>query len=137
MAIDELKLSVISSTAVTLIVFVPMMVLPGVIGKFLSYIPITVFSTLLATLFLALSVNSSLFLRISKNHNWFIRNPFAEKHMPPEQIALLAEERKGKDQRPIESQTYRESLLERIENWYEETLKWSMETMRRRRLFIW
>lgn len=94
MAINELKLSVISSTAVTLIVFVPMMVLPGIIGKFLSYIPITVFSTLLATLFLALSTNSSLFVRITKNTKWFIKSPFVEFHMSPEERALLAEERK-------------------------------------------
>lgn len=137
MAINELKLSVISSTAVTLIVFVPMMVLPGIIGKFLSYIPITVFSTLLATLFLALSTNSSLFVRITKNTKWFIKSPFVELHMSPEERALLAEERKGKEERPPESQTQRELFLERMEEWYEGTLKWSMDTLARRRMLIW
>jgi len=137
LAINELKLSVISSTAVTLIVFVPMMVLPGIIGKFLSYIPITVFSTLLATLFLALSTNSSLFVRIAKNQKWYIKSPFVELHMTPDERALLAEERKGKEQRPPESQTYRELLLERIEEWYEGTLKWWMDTLFRRRMLIW
>lgn len=137
LAINELKLSVISSTAVTLIVFVPMMVLPGIIGKFLSYIPITVFSTLLATLFLALSTNSSLFIRIAKNQKWYIKSPFVEHHMTPDERTLLAEERKGKEQRPPESQTYRELLLEWIENWYEGTLKWWMDTMFRRRMLIW
>lgn len=137
LAINELKLSVISSTAVTLIVFVPMMVLPGIIGKFLSYIPITVFSTLLATLFLALSTNSSLFVRITKNSKWYIRSPFVELHMSPEELALLAEERIWKEERPSESQTYRERLLERMEEWYEGTLKWWMDTMFRRRLLIW
>ena len=119
LAIRELKLSVISSTAVTLIVFVPMMVLPGIIGKFLSYIPITVFSSLLATLFLALSTNSSLFVRLAKNQSWYIKSPLVELHMTPEEVALLAEERIGKQERPPESETYRERLLERLENWYE------------------
>lgn len=57
--------------------------------------------------------------------------------MTPEERALLLEERKGKEQRPPESQTYRELLLERIENWYEGTLKWWMDTASRRRLLIW
>lgn len=70
-----------------------MMVLPGIIGKFLAYIPITVFSSLLATLFLALSTNSSVFVKLAKNQPWYIRSPLAEMHMTPEEIALLAEDR--------------------------------------------
>ncbi len=137
LAIRELKLSVISSTAVTLIVFVPMMVLPGVIGKFLSYIPITVFSTLIATLFLALSTNSSLFMKLARNNKWYIKSPLVELHMTPEEIQLLAEERQGKTERPPESETYREKLIEGIEDWYERNLKWWMETNFRRRSLIW
>lgn len=137
LAIRELKLSVISSTAVTLIVFVPMMVLPGVIGKFLSYIPITVFSTLIATLFLALSTNSSLFMKLARNNKWYIKSPLVELHMTPEEVQLLAEERQGKTERPAESETYREKLIEGIEDWYERNLKWWMETNFRRRSLIW
>jgi len=92
---------------------------------------------LLATLFLALSTNSSLFIRIAKNQKWYIKSPFVELHMTPEERLLLVEERKGKEQRPIESQTYRELLLERMEEWYEGTLKWWMDTLFRRRVLIW
>ena len=114
-----------------------MMVLPGVIGKFLSYIPITVFSTLIATLFLALSTNSSLFMKLARNNKWYIKSPLVELHMTPEEIQLLAEERQGKTERPPESETYREKLIEGIEDWYERNLKWWMETNFRRRSLIW
>lgn len=137
MAIQELKLSVISSTAVTLIVFVPMMMLPGIMGKFLAYIPITVFSSVLATLVLALTVNSSIFVRIVKPLKYFIRHPLVEDHLSADEKMLLDEERSEKEERPPESETVREKIIERFEGWYEKTLIWWLETQSRRRMAIW
>lgn len=94
LAVRELKLSVISSTAVTLIVFVPMMLLPGIVGKFLAYIPITVFSSLLATLFLSMTTNSSVFIKLAKPGTTYVRQPLVEAHLPPDELLLLEEERK-------------------------------------------
>ncbi len=136
LAIKELKLSVIASTAVTLIVFVPMMLLPGIIGKFLAYIPITVFSSLLATLFLSLTTNSSLFTKLAKTLQTYIRQPLVENHITDEERTLLDHERSTKQERPAESETRREKLLERTEKWYENTLTWWMETKKRRRILI-
>lgn len=136
LTIRELKLSVISSTAVTLIVFVPMMLLPGIVGKFLAYIPITVFSSLLATLVLSLTTNSSLFLKLSKNSQTFVRHPLVEDHLSKDEITLLEEERKNKQERPAESESSREKLLEKIEDWYEKNLTWWMETKTRRLIVI-
>jgi multidrug efflux pump len=45
---------VISSTATTLAVFVPLLSWPGVVGQFMKYIPATVILCLLASLFMAL-----------------------------------------------------------------------------------
>lgn len=42
-SIKELKSSLITGTFATLFAFLPMIFLPGIIGKFLSYIPITTF----------------------------------------------------------------------------------------------
>ncbi len=114
-----------------------MMVLPGIIGKFLAYIPITVFSSLLATLFLSLSTNSSVFVKLAKNQSWYIKSPLAEMHMTPEEITLLTEDRTGKKERPASSETRREKIIEHMEDWYEKTLKWWMETSGKRRFLIW
>lgn len=137
LAVRELKLSVISSTAVTLIVFVPMMLLPGIVGKFLAYIPITVFSSLLATLFLSMTTNSSVFIKLAKPGTTYVRQPLVEAHLPPDELLLLEEERKWKIERPPESESRREKLIEHVEAWYEDTLKWWLETKKRRQLAIW
>lgn len=137
LAVRELKLSVISSTAVTLIVFVPMMLLPGIIGKFLAYIPITVFSSLLATLFLSMTTNSSVFIKLAKPGTTYVKQPLVEAHLPADELLLLEEERKGKIERPPESESRREKLIEYVEAWYESTLQWWLETKKRRQLAIW
>ncbi|MBP6257017.1 hypothetical protein KA405_04905 [Patescibacteria group bacterium] len=49
-----------------------MMVLPGVLGKFLAYIPITIFATLVAILFLALTLNSALYYKLSTPNKTYI-----------------------------------------------------------------
>jgi len=137
LAVKELKLSVISSTAVTLIVFVPMMLLPGIVGKFLAYIPITVFASLLATLFLSMTTNSSVFIKLAKPSKTYVKQPLVEAHLPADELLMLEEERKGKIERPPESESRREKLIERVEAWYEETLKWWLATKQRRLLAIW
>lgn len=57
--------------------------------------------------------------------------------MTPEELQLLNEERQGKTERPAESETFREKIIEGIEDWYEKNLKWWMEKNGRRRLLIW
>lgn len=57
----------ISSSLCNMIVFLPMMLLPGIMGKFLSFIPITIFVTLLASTILASTLNNALFIKVNKN----------------------------------------------------------------------
>tara|TARA_Y100000780_G_scaffold211112_2_gene210216 strand:- start:410157 stop:413309 length:3153 start_codon:yes stop_codon:yes gene_type:complete len=45
---------IIGSTITTLVVFIPLLFWPGMIGKFMQYLPITVLITLTASLFMAL-----------------------------------------------------------------------------------
>lgn len=40
-------------------------------------------------------------------------------------------------ERPPESESRREKLIEHVEAWYEDTLKWWLETKKRRQLAIW
>ena len=45
---------IISSTITTLMVFLPLLVWPGIVGQFMKYLPITVISVMSASLFMAL-----------------------------------------------------------------------------------
>jgi len=53
-ASKRMALPVISSTATTLVVFMPLLFWPGIVGEFMKYFPITVLMTLTASLLMAL-----------------------------------------------------------------------------------
>lgn len=67
LAIRDYKRPLIAWTATTLAAFLPMLSLPWVLWKFLAYIPITVFSVLVAALFFSMSTNSALFYKLTKS----------------------------------------------------------------------
>jgi multidrug efflux pump subunit AcrB len=53
-SIHEFRQALISGTLTTLAVFLPLFSLPGTLGKFLTFIPITIFIVLTASLFISL-----------------------------------------------------------------------------------
>ena len=53
----EVGLAVAASTATTVAAFAPMLLWPGIIGKFMSYMPLTLIVTLTSSLFVALIIN--------------------------------------------------------------------------------
>ena len=53
----EVAWPIIASTATTVAVFLPLLFWPGIMGEFMSYLPKTVITSLLASLFVALVVN--------------------------------------------------------------------------------
>ncbi|MEP0548329.1 MAG: efflux RND transporter permease subunit [Rhodothermales bacterium] len=53
----EVGAAVAASTATTVAAFAPMLLWPGIIGKFMSYLPLTLIVTLSASLFVALIIN--------------------------------------------------------------------------------
>ncbi|RMG64075.1 MAG: efflux RND transporter permease subunit [Calditrichaeota bacterium] len=68
-ATAEVGMPVIASTATTLLAFLPMVFWPGIVGEFMSYLPITLIITLSASLFVALVFNpviSSSFLKLDE-----------------------------------------------------------------------
>jgi multidrug efflux pump subunit AcrB len=81
MALEEFKMPLISGMLTTLAVFIPLFTLPGVLGKYLSFIPIAVAITLLSSLFISLLIIpaiSSVLLRpkvteLSPYRQWFNR----------------------------------------------------------------
>ncbi len=63
----EVGAAVVASTATTVAVFAPMMFWPGIIGKFMSYMPLTLIVTLSCSLFVAIIINpviTGIFVRL-------------------------------------------------------------------------
>ncbi len=64
---SEIAIPIISSTATTLAAFFPLIFWPGITGKFMSYLPITLIIVLASSLFVALVLNpvyASKFMRL-------------------------------------------------------------------------
>ncbi|OGG96237.1 MAG: hypothetical protein A2527_04460 [Candidatus Lambdaproteobacteria bacterium RIFOXYD2_FULL_50_16] len=55
--VGEVAIPVISSTATTLVAFVPLLGMPGIAGEFMGYLPKTLILTLTASLFVGLILN--------------------------------------------------------------------------------
>jgi multidrug efflux pump subunit AcrB len=65
-------------------------------GKYLGYIPITVFITLLASLFLTLTITSPIFWKLSKNLDYYRKDEKEEQALNDDARSLLEIEREGK-----------------------------------------
>ncbi len=66
-ATSEVAYAVIGSTLTTLAAFFPMLFWPGIMGEFMSYLPLTLIVTLSSSLFVAMVINpalASLFMKI-------------------------------------------------------------------------
>jgi multidrug efflux pump subunit AcrB len=66
-ATKEVAWPIIASTATTVLVFLPIMFWPGIIGEFMVYLPITVIAVLSSSLFVALVINPVLASRFLKS----------------------------------------------------------------------
>lgn len=67
LATQEVAGAVIASTLTTVAVFVPMLFWPGIIGEFMSYMPLTLIVTLCCSLFVAIIINpviTGIFIRL-------------------------------------------------------------------------
>lgn len=122
LAIKDFKAPLISWTLTTLVAFLPLIFLPWIMGKFLSYIPITVFITLLAVLFLTLTISSALFLAIAKDRKTFHKDPKLEENLRENEIQFLKDERKGKKELKDSKISLREKLFLSLESFYYNTL---------------
>ncbi len=90
-ATSEVAYPVIGSTMTTLAAFSPMLFWPGIMGEFMSYLPLTLIVTLSSSLFVALVINpalASFFMKLKK-----------ESDRP---MAATAEEIEAAGEKPIE-----------------------------------
>jgi multidrug efflux pump subunit AcrB len=123
LAVRDFKSPLISWTSTTLVAFLPLMFLPGVMWKFLSYIPITVFVTLVASLFLSLTLASALFVKLMKSKKDYHKENDLEKNMVFEDTELLRLDRLNKIEKKGEKLSLRERFLIFLWKYYEEKMK--------------
>lgn len=136
LAVKEYKRPLISGTATTCVVFLPMFSLPGVIGKFLAYIPITIFTTLVAALFISLTINSALYYKFSKKGKTYEKRKDENDYLTSEEITLLSYEREGKIEKNTETLSRREKFLDTLSQKYSVWLGKIMQDKKSRLIWI-
>ena len=122
LAVRDFKSPLISWTSTTLVAFLPLIFLPWIMGKFLSFIPITVFVTLVAALFLSLTLASAMFVILMKSKNTYHLEKKIEKNMIKEDSELLKKDREFKTEKSLEKLSFREQFLNKLWKYYEKTL---------------
>ena len=135
LSIRDYKAPLIAWTLTTLVAFLPLMFLPWVLWKFLAYIPITIFSTLLAALVLSLTLGSALFVKFAKNSNFYHIDQKLESTFSEEQAFYLAKERDWKTMIRDSKSSLRNKVLMFFSLWYLNILK-KIIISRKNRLFI-
>ena len=123
MASRDYSTPLIAGTATTIIVFVPLLFLPGVTGKFLAYIPVTVFSTLSAALVIWLTLSGVLFYLFNRNYRRYTPDVQKEQFLKLSDYEILMVERQSKELKTLEQSSRKEQLLAQLDDWYAKTLR--------------
>lgn len=122
LSVRDYKLPLMAWTATTVVVFLPLLTLPGLVGKFLAFIPITIFVTLLAALLISLTINSALYYKLSKPRKYFEDKLIDRKYIREGDAIMLREDRKNKVEKPEKHKWFRERVLDKISMRYAKLL---------------
>lgn len=122
-ALREFKSPIIIWTLTTISAFIPILTLPGMMGIFLSYIPLVVFITLLSTLFVSLTIAWAIFIWLSKNKKTYEVFHEREKVMNNDEKELLSLERKWKSIIENSKKSIREKIYDKYSSLYASTIK--------------
>ena len=136
LALREYAIPIISGVMTTIVVFIPMMTLPGILGKFLAYIPITIFGVLATGLILALTVNSALYLLFVRKWTSYVDDPHATEYATDEEKELLMLEREWKTKIEEGNTPLRLRVIHTATEWYKRVLRNFLEHTYLRRLSI-
>lgn len=138
LALREYAVPIISGVMTTIVVFIPMMTLPGILGKFLAYIPVTIFGVLATGLILALTVNSALYLLFVRKKEEYIDDPHAIEYATDEEKELLILEREGKTRIGDSKVPLRIRIIHSVTTWYKGVLRNFLEhtSLRRTAIFV-
>jgi HAE1 family hydrophobic/amphiphilic exporter-1 len=122
LALQEYAIPILAGVLTNIVAFIPMMSLPGVLGKYLAYIPITIFCVLATGLVFALTVNSALYLAFAKKKPGFIIDDTLLEFADEDEKELLFYERQGKYELKGLKKTLRIRVLEAINHGYKNLL---------------
>ncbi len=136
LALREYSIPIIAGVSTTIVVFIPMMALPGILGKFLAYIPITIFWVLATGLVLAITVNSALYLLFVRKKTSYVDNVHALEYATDEEKELLSIEREGKTRINEGKAPLRTRLIHRFIEDYKVILTYFLKNTFLRRLSI-
>lgn len=136
LALREYAIPIISWVLSTIVAFIPMMFLPGLMWKFLAYIPITIFWVLACWLVLALTINSALYLLFVRKQKSYIHDDTALEYASNDEKELLYLEREWKREISSKSSPLRVRVIHSVTKWYKKTLSAFLMHTFIRRLFI-
>jgi multidrug efflux pump len=136
LALREYAIPIISWVSTTIVVFIPMMMLPWILGKFLAYIPITIFWVLASGLVLALTVNSALYLLFVKKGSIYNESEATLEYATDEERELLILEREGKTFVSQENTPLRIRIIHKTTEGYKNILRTFLVHTWMRRLSI-
>ena len=128
MSVRDMAAPLIASTATNVVVFAPLMTLPDITWKFLAYVPITAFITLIAWLFLTLTLNSALISKFikPKKIDWnevYVRDEEWETLMSHDDRTLLEHDRQWKQQIEQTKQSWFQAKMSQLAIRYSEYIQ--------------
>lgn len=126
LAFKEYAMSIIVGTATTLMVFVPIMSLPGVMGRFLAFIPVTIFGVLCFGLLFSLTINGALYKAMVRPRKTYTENPTLLEYATDEEKELLMLEREGKTLTEDNDQSLRARLIDGMTKKYKNFMNTAM-----------
>jgi multidrug efflux pump subunit AcrB len=135
-ALQEYKSPIIIGTITTLSAFIPVLTLPGILGLFLSFIPIVVFIILLSTLFVSLTIAGPIFILFSRAKKQYEVFPEREKVMSPDDFQLLTLERQWKIEKTEQTFSLRDKIFRKYSMGYNRVLHFILSTKKWRILTI-
>lgn len=138
LALREYAVPIIAGVSTTIVVFIPMMMLPGMMGKFLAYIPITIFWVLACGLVLAITINSALYLLFVKEKNEYTEHESTLEYASAEERELLELERAWKTKIIETEAPLRIRVIHSVTEWYKRVLRNFLEhtTLRRATIIL-
>ena len=137
LSVRTYKNSLISWTATTVVVFIPLMMLPWVMWKAMSLIPITIFTTLLASLFVSLTITPTIFFLVSKDKKKYTKNPESEQYLLEDEKLLLENDRINKiEKKDSNEDSFRDRVLDKLVERYEKLVDWVLDSTVKRALWI-
>ena len=137
LSVKTYKNSLISWTATTVVVFIPLMMLPWVMGKTMAIIPITIFTTLVASLIISLTWTPTIFFLTSKDKKYYKKDSENEQYLDNNLKLILEADRAWKQERTNETKSsFRDKFLDKLIIAYDKSVRATLNSKVRCALWI-